>query len=542
MSATESELVQNISIADALARTESLSGDSLAVVSRHEGIRWSWHELMDAARSIAEGLNCLGLVPGDRIGVWSTNCAEWIALQYACAISGLVLVNVNTAYRSHELSYVLNRSHIRALVLHERDHHADYRLILEDALSRTPCELEHVLYLGSSLWRDIASAPPVMPRHVPQPGDVANIQYTSGTTGSPKGVLLTHLNLINNGRFMGGRMRLTARDRICLPVPLYHCFGCVIGTMNAAATGAAIILPAASFDAGLTLEAIDAERATAVYGVPAMFIGELHHPAFDTYDCSSLRTGVMAGSVCPIEVMRQVVERMNCREITIIYGQTESSPGITMSSPDDSLELRCSTVGRALPATEVKIIDPTTGAEVPSGVTGELCSRGYLVMKGYDDDPEATAAAIDPDGWLHTGDLAVVDDNGYYHITGRLKDMIIRGGENIYPREVEDYLYLHPKVAEVQVAGLPHPRLGESVLAWIRLKPGCTATPEEIQEFCQGQIAYFKIPESIRFVDSYPITVTGKIQKFRIRELELEYRAMDGNEALATAGSAESGV
>jgi len=524
MSVPDSEVVQNITIADALSRTESLYADGLAVVSRHQGIGWSWHELMNAARSIAQGLSSLGLVPGDRVGIWSTNCAEWVALQYACAISGFVLVNVNTAYRSHELSYVLNRSRIRALILQERDVHADYRQILEEALSRTPCQLEHVIYLGSSHWQDIASTPPATPNHTPQPEDVANIQYTSGTTGSPKGVLLTHLNLINNGRFMAGRMKLTNRDRICLPVPLYHCFGCVIGTMNAAATGAALILPAATFDAGKTLEAIDAERATAVYGVPAMFIAELHHPRFDEFDCSSLRTGVMAGSVCPIEVMRQVVEQMNCREITIIYGQTESSPGITMSSPDDPLEMRCATVGRALPATEVKIIDPSTGEEVPAGVTGELCTRGYLVMKGYDDDPEATAAAIDPGGWLHTGDLAAVDENGYYRITGRLKDMIIRGGENIYPREVEDFLYLHPKVAEVQVVGLPHERLGETVLAWIRLKAGCTATVEEIQEFCKGEIAYFKAPEAVRFVDKYPITVTGKIQKFRIRELEMQYR------------------
>jgi fatty-acyl-CoA synthase len=338
---------------------------------------------------------------------------------------------------------------------------------------------------------------------------------------------------------MAGRMKLTHADRICVPVPLYHCFGCVIGTMNAASTGAAIILPAASFDAGKTLEAIHAERATAVYGVPAMFIAELHHPRFDEFDFSSLRTGVMAGSVCPIEVMRQVVERMNCREITIIYGQTESSPGITMSSPDDPLELRCSTVGRALPATEVKIVDPATGSEAGPGVTGELCTRGYLVMKGYDDDEAATAAAIDADGWLHTGDLAEVDENGYYRITGRLKDMIIRGGENIYPREVEDFLYRHPKVAEVQVVGLPHERLGETVLAWIRLKPGRTATAEEIQEFCRGEIAYFKVPQSIRFVDKYPITVTGKIQKFRIRELELEYRE-EAQAAACGGGVAQS--
>ena len=539
VSVTEPELVSHISIAEALLRTESLYGGSPALISRHQNVRWTWAELLDASRSICAGLASMGLVRGDRIGIWSTNCAEWVALQYACALSGLVLVNVNTAYRSHELSYVLERSRIRALVLHERDHRADYHLILEEALSKTPCHLEHTLYIGSPAWRKVASSTPYQPERLPAPGDVANIQYTSGTTGAPKGVLLTHLNLINNGRFMGHRMKLTERDRICIPVPLYHCFGCVIGTMNAAATGAAMILPAPTFDAEKTLEAIDAERATAVYGVPAMFIAELHHPRFDEFDFSSLRTGVMAGSPCPIEVMRQVVDRMNCREITIIYGQTESSPGITMSRPDDSLDLRCSTVGRALPATEVKIVDPATGATVQAGKNGELCTRGYLVMKGYDNDPEATAAAIDGEGWLHTGDLAVMSEDGFFRITGRLKDMILRGGENIYPREVEEFLYEHPKVAEVQVVGLPHERLGETVLAWIRLKPDCEATPEEIQEFCRGRIAYFKVPESIRFVDSYPITVTGKIQKYRIRELELEYRQPPAEVASVAVGQAE---
>lgn len=537
MTATDPELVLRISIAEALRRTESLHGSRLALISRHQNIRWSWSELLDTARSIAGGLASLGLKPGDRIGIWSTNCAEWIALQYACALAGFVLVNVNTAYRSHELSYVLNRSRIRALVLHERDHRADYRLILEEALSKTECRLEHTLYIGSPAWERIMLTRPVEPAYAPEPDEVANIQYTSGTTGMPKGVLLTHLNLINNGRLMGHRMKITERDRIALPVPLYHCFGCVIGTMVTAATGATTILPAATFDAERSLEAVDVERATAIYGVPAMFIAELHHPRFDDFDYTSLRTGVMAGSPCPIEIMRQVVDRMNCREITIVYGQTESSPGITMSSPDDALDLRCSTVGRALPSTEVKIIDPATGVTLPAGSNGELCTRGYLVMKGYDNDPAATAAAVDEDGWLHTGDLATVDEDGFYRITGRLKDMILRGGENIYPREVEEFLYQHPKIAEVQVVGMPHERLGETVLAWVRLKPDCEATAEEIREFCEGQIAYFKIPESIRFVDDYPITVTGKIQKFRIRELELEYRTMTDSAEMVAAGS-----
>ncbi len=372
----------------------------------------------------------------------------------------------------------------------------------------------------------IESSPCAEVAFSPVPEDTANIQYTSGTTGSPKGVLLSHLNLVNNGRFIAQRLKATERDRICIPVPLYHCFGCVIGAMTAAVTGAAMILPNATFDAGKTLQAIEKEKATALYGVPAMFIAELHHPSFEQVDFSSLRTGVMAGSPCPIEVMRQVVDRMNCREITIAYGQTESSPVITMSSAGDPLEFRCSTVGRPLPATEVKIVDPATGVMLRPGLQGELCTRGYLVMQGYDRDPEATAKAIDTEGWLHTGDLAVQETDGSYRITGRLKDLIIRGGENIYPREVEEFLYSHPKVAEVQVVGLPHERLGEMVLAWIRLKPGCEATEAEIREFCDGQIAYFKIPEAIRFVDAFPATVTGKIQKFRIRELELESREL----------------
>lgn len=533
MPASEHELVVRQSIAHALARTVSRHGKRPALISRHQNIRWTWSELIGAARSLANGLARLGMQPGDRIGVWSTNCAEWVTLQYACALSGLVLVNVNPAYRAHELSFVLERSRIRALVLRERDSRADYRQLLEQALSKTPSHLEHVLYLDSPEWRAAASSPANVLFPEPAPGDVASIQYTSGTTGSPKGVLLTHLNLLNNGRFIAQRLRANESDRICIPVPLYHCFGCVIGTMTAAVTGAAMILPAATFDAGKTLEAVATERATALYGVPAMFIAELHHPLFASTDFSSLRTGVMAGSPCPIEVMRQVVERMNCREITIAYGQTESSPVITMSSAADPLEVRCTTVGRPLPATEVKIVDAATGSYLPDGLQGELCTRGYLVMKGYDQDQAATEAVIDRDGWLHTGDLAVRDGDGCYRITGRLKDMIIRGGENIYPREVEEFLYSHPKVAEAQVVGLPHERLGESVLAWIRLKPGCEATAEEIQAYCQGEIAYFKIPEAIRFVDSFPTTVTGKIQKFRIREMELEYR--DAAAAAATA-------
>lgn len=514
------------SIGAVLQSTRQRCGEHLALISRHQGLRYTWDELVREAERVAAGLFALGLNPGDRVGVWSTNCAEWVLLQYACALSGLVLVNVNPAYRSHELRYVLKKSRIRVLFLHERDARADYRQILAESIAGIDCELERSLYLGTRDWQAMLDAGDVFEAPLILPGDVANIQYTSGTTGSPKGVLLTHRNLINNGRFIGERLGASELDRICLPVPLYHCFGCVIGTQVAAASGAAIVLPAATFDAIKTLEAIEEEQATALYGVPTMFIAELAHPEFARFDLTSLRTGVMAGAPCPIEVMRRVVDEMHCSQITICYGQTESSPVSTMSSIDDPLELRCTTVGRAMPATEVKIVDPATGETVPAGEQGELCTRGYLVMRGYDGDDESTAKVIDSDGWLHSGDLAVMRPDGCFRMAGRLKDMILRGGENIYPREIEEFLYTHPKVAEAQVVGLPDARLGETVLAWIRLKPGMSATEQEMRDYCQGKIAYFKVPAYIRFVDEFPLTVTGKVQKFRIREIEIEERGL----------------
>jgi fatty-acyl-CoA synthase len=527
--------VWECAIGDALRATARRHPDALALVSRHQGIRLSWAELVQAAERLAAGLLSLGLEPGDRVGVWSTNCAEWVELQYACALAGLVLVNINPAYRSHELRYVLERSGLRVLFLHERDRRADYLTILDESRRGLSCRLERAIAFGSLEWAGLLKADAARPLPPVRAADVANIQYTSGTTGAPKGVLLTHRNLINNGRFIAERLRAGAQDRICIPVPLYHCFGCVIGTLVAAASGAAMILPAPSFDAAKTLEAVEAERATALYGVPAMFIAELNLPDFGRYDLTSLRTGVMAGAPCPIEVMRRVMTEMHCPQITICYGQTESSPVSTMSSADDDIEIRCTTVGRAMPATEIKIVDPATGATVPPGRQGELCTRGYLVMKGYDGDPEATAAAIDAEGWLHSGDLAVMRPDGCVRITGRLKDMILRGGENIYPREIEEFLYTHPKIAEVQVVGIPDARLGEVVLAWIRLKPGETATAEEIRAFCEGKIAYFKIPEHIRFVDSFPMTASGKVQKFRIREQEIRERGLEAVARTATA-------
>jgi fatty-acyl-CoA synthase len=498
-----------------------------ALIVRHEGARLTWSELAAEVERTARGLAGLGLGPGDRVGVWASNCVEWILLHLACARAGLVLVNVNPAYRSHELRFVLAKSRIRAIFLHERDARTDYGAILEESRSGSALALEHVVFIGGPSWRGMLAGGVDVPPHAGVPEEVANIQYTSGTTGLPKGVMLTHRNLVNNGNVMSLSLRMTCDDRICAPVPLYHCFGSVIGTMVSLVSGAALILPAPQFDTRATLEAVDAERATAIYGVPTMFIAELEHPDFASFDLTSLSKGVMAGSPCPIEVMRRVVDRMHCREMTIIYGQTESSPAITMSRVDDPLELRVTTVGCALPNTEVKIVSTDTGETLPLGQTGELCTRGYLVMKGYDEDPEATAAAVDGDGWLHTGDLALMHENGYFSFRGRAKDTIIRGGENIYPREVEEFLHTQPQIADVYVIGLPDAHLGETVAAWVQLKPGETATEEQIRDFCRGKIAYFKIPRYVRFVDSFPMTVTRKVQKYLMREQEIRERGLD---------------
>jgi fatty-acyl-CoA synthase len=513
-------------IGEAFLDTAVRFGHRLALSSRHQQIRLSWARYAYDAQRVAAGLRSLGIVPGDRVGVWSTNCAEWMMLQFGCAIAGAVLVNVNPAYRSHEMSFVLRRSRMKALFLRREDRRADYAAILEESRAGQALELEHVVYLDSPDWDAFLREPDGF-LYRGGPDEPANIQYTSGTTGMPKGVLLTHVNLVNNGRFIAECMRLSSRDRIALPVPLFHCFGCVIGTMAAAATGAACILPGAFFDPLATLDAVDAEDATAIYGVPAMFIAELNHPEFPRFRLESLRTGVMAGAPCPIEIMRRVVEEMHCRQMLVAYGQTESSPVITMSRVDDDLETRCTTVGRALPETEVRIASPT-GETLAAGEQGELLARGYMVMKGYDGEPEATAQAVDRDGWLHTGDLAVMRTDGCFRITGRARDMIIRGGENIYPREIEEFLHTHPKISDVQVIGIRDERLGERVLAWVRLKPGESAGEEEIRAFCRERLAYYKVPEYIRFVDAFPMTLSGKVQKFKIRQAEMEQRSVAG--------------
>jgi fatty-acyl-CoA synthase len=517
-------------IGQVLDQTVERWGDRLALVSRHQSKRYSWRELRELADSVARGLWSLGIKPGDRVGLWSTNCVEWVMLQLGCARAGAILVNVNPAYRTHELAFTLRKSRMKALFLWERDGRAEYAQILEEARHGQTLPLEHVVFFGTRAWEEFLaekSEDRTAIQPVPiGPEDVTNIQYTSGTTGMPKGVLLTHRNQVNNGKFLGQGMRFTERDRICVPVPLYHCFGCVIGTMSALASGAAMILPNWTFDARATLEAVEAESATSLYGVPAMFIAELGLAEFKNFNLTSLRTGLMAGAPCPVEVMKRVMGEMHCPELTIGYGQTESAPTLTMSAVDDPVEIRVSTIGKALPCTEMKIVSVVDGSTLPIGERGEVCGRGYMVMKGYDDEAEATARAVDREGWLHTGDLGVMREDGYIHLTGRAKDMIIRGGENVYPREVEEFLYAHPKVADVQVVGIPDERLGEVVLAWIRLKAGENAAEDEIRQYCEGQIAYFKIPQHIRFVDEFPMTVTGKIQKFKIREIEVKERGL----------------
>ncbi|HWB95947.1 MAG TPA: AMP-binding protein [Bryobacteraceae bacterium] len=508
-------------IGQALAAAVAANPFGEALVSRHQGLRLTWRDLSEQARRTACGLWGLGVRPGDRVGVWASNCAEWIYLQIATALTGSVLVNVNPAYRSHELSFVLRKSGMKVLFLHEKDARTNFLEILNQALESVT--LPHAVLLGSESWdRMLAEGEPYDPPP-PDPDRVVNIQYTSGTTGSPKGVLLTHRNLVNNAWLIGNAMRVSAGDKLCAPVPMYHCFGCVMSSLLCLVYGIPLVLPAPQFQALATLQAVQDERCTMLYGVPTMFIAELEHPEFASFDLRSLRTGIMAGAPCPIEIMKRVVDQMHCREMTIAYGQTESSPVITMSATTDTLDLRVSTVGRALPHTQVKIVDPE-GNTVEAGVCGELLTRGYLVMQGYDAEPEATARAIDPDGWLHTGDLATMRPDGCFYISGRLKDMIIRGGENIYPREIEDFLRCHPKIADVSVIGVPDARLGETVVAWVRTRAGESLTEEEVRQFCQGRIAHFKIPRSVRFVDAFPLTVTGKIQKFRMREMEIEWQ------------------
>ena len=506
-----------------------------AMVSRHQELRLSFGALKREVERTAAGLWGLGIRPGDRVGMWAASCAEWVYLQVATAKIGAVLVNVNPAYRALDLAYILERSGMKAIFLHEQDLRVNYLDVLDDARRIGADSLQASVLLDTDQWERMLDG-----GETPSPGPldkhgVVNIQYTSGTTGKPKGVLLTHHNLLNNAYLTGMGLRWTRADKLCLPVPLYHCFGCVLGSLQCMVFGATLVLPSGQFDPLAVLKAIDEEACTTVYGVPTMFIAELNHPDFSAYDMSSLRTGIMAGSPCPVELMKQVIREMHCEEMTIAYGQTEASPAITQSKCEDPIDVRTSTVGRAMPCTEVQIVDPETGKTVDCGTQGELYARGYLVMKGYDKDPETTAATVDGDGWLHTGDLATMREDGNIRITGRAKEMIIRGGENIYPREIEEFLHRNSEIADVYVVGVPDERLGERVLAWIKLHDGSSLTADGVREFCTGQIAHFKIPEYIRFVDEFPMTVTGKVQKFVMREREIEMRSLSAAAAVETA-------
>jgi len=523
-----------LTIGQLLERTASRFPDHEAVVSRHQSRRMSWAELSEAADRIARGLWSLGIRRGDRVGLWSTNCIEWIMMHMGCARAGAALVNVNPAYRSHELQYTLTRSRMKALFLWHQDKRANYEEILGRARHGLTLELRHTIYFDSPEWPALLDAPGQLPDHVAA-DDVANIQYTSGTTGLPKGVMLTHHNVVNNGQFLAQGFHYTESDRVVVPVPLFHCYGCVIGTMSVLNTGATIIFPNWTFEARATLQAVHEERATSLYGVPAMYVAEFGLPDFKSFDMTSLRTGMMSGAPCPVELMKRVLNEMHIGELVIAYGQTETSPVVTMSDAGDTIEIRVNTVGRAMPQTEISVVSTATGETLPIGQQGEICVRGYAVMKGYDGDPEGTAQVVKPDGWLHTGDLGVMREDGCFHLTGRSRDVIIRGGENIYPREVEEFLYTHPKVGEVQVVGIPDARLGEIVVAWIRLRPGNQATEEEIRAWCHGQIAYYKIPEYVRFVDDFPATLSGKIQKYKIREFEIEARGLQSVAQAATA-------
>jgi fatty-acyl-CoA synthase len=505
--------------------------DREALVVKHQNVRWSWGELGRRVDDLAAGLTTLGLERGDRIGIWSPNTAEWALTQFATAKAGLVLVNVNPAYRRAELEYAMNKVECKTLVLAPQLKTSNYLEIVDDLVKANKLpHLKHIVRLGKDKtpgmlnFDDVATAggnaekvklAELGPKL--QFDDAINIQFTSGTTGFPKGATLSHHNILNNGYFVAEGLKLTENDRLCIPVPLYHCFGMVMGNLGCLTHGATMVYPAEAFDPLATLQAIAEERCTALYGVPTMFIAQLDHPEFAKFDLKSLRTGIMAGSPCPIEVMKRVQSQMNMGEITIAYGMTETSPVSTQCATDDPVERRVSTVGQVLPHIEIKIVD-AEGKAVPRGETGEFCTRGYSVMKGYWNDAEKTAEAIDGGGWMHTGDLATMDAEGYVNIVGRLKDMVIRGGENVYPREIEEFLYRHPKVQDVQVIGVPDPRYGEEICAWIKLRDGQSATAEEIRDFCKGQIAHYKIPRYIEFVPEFPMTITGKIQKFVMRE------------------------
>ncbi|MGW4478848.1 AMP-binding protein [Rhodococcus triatomae] len=524
-------------IGDNFDRTVAAHGDRDALVEHATGRRWTYTELAVEVDELAAGFLAHGLGKGDRVGIWAPNCAEWTMVQYATAKIGAILVNINPAYRSHELQYVLEQAGIRTLVSAAAFKTSDYAAMITEVRPNCPA-LESVILLGGDDWNallaDGARALAADEGAVSSAqaslsaDDPINIQYTSGTTGFPKGATLSHHNILNNGYFVGELCHYTEADRVCIPVPFYHCFGMVMGNLACTSHGAAMVIPAPAFDPKATLDAVQAERCTSLYGVPTMFIAELAEPDFENYDLSSLRTGIMAGSPCPVEVMKQVIERMGMSEVSICYGMTETSPVSLQTRSDDTIDQRVSTVGRVGPHLEVKIVDPATGLTVPRGAAGELCTRGYSVMLGYWNNPEKTAEAIDAARWMHTGDIGVMDADGYVAITGRIKDMVIRGGENIYPREIEEFLYTHPDILDAQVIGVPDEKYGEELMAWVRMREGAARLDADaVREFCTGKLARYKIPRYVHVVDEFPMTVTGKVRKVEMRELAVELIGRD---------------
>jgi fatty-acyl-CoA synthase len=525
-------------IGDNLDRTVAAQPDVEAMVDVPSGRRWTYRELREDVDTVALGLVAAGVGKGDRVGIWAPNVAEWTLVQYATAKIGAILVNINPAYRTHELEFVLNQAGISVLVAATSFKTSDYAAVIEEVWPRCAA-LRQVILLGTPDWDAVVTAGRAgdraeLARRQAElsPDDPINIQYTSGTTGFPKGATLSHHNILNNGYFVGRLCGYTSDDRVCIPVPFYHCFGMVMGNLGCTTNGATMVIPGPGFDPKATLAAVAQERCTSLYGVPTMFIAELNDPDFESYDLSSLRTGIMAGSPCPVEVMKQVVDRMGMTEVTICYGMTETSPVSTQTRADDSLERRVSTVGRVHPHVEVKVIDPETGLTLPRGEPGELCTRGYSVMLGYWEEPEKTAEAIDRARWMHTGDIGVMDADGYVNITGRIKDMVIRGGENIYPREIEEFLYTHPDIVDAQVIGVPDVRYGEELCAWVKVREGAPEmTAEALREFATGRLAHYKIPRYVLVVDEFPMTVTGKIRKVEMRERSVEL--LDLGEAAA---------
>jgi len=511
------------------ARIAATYGDREALVEVATGRRWTYAELDADVDAVARGLIAAGIAKGDRVGIWAPNCAEWTMVQYATAKVGAILVNVNPAYRTHELAYALNQSGLELLIAAESFKSSDYRAMVEEVHGEAHA-LERVVYLGTEDWSELVGAgqnlpPSAVPDRMGtlEPGDAINIQYTSGTTGYPKGATLSHRNILNNGFFTTETINFTERDRLAIPVPFYHCFGMVMGNLGCTTHGACMVIPGPGFDPAVTLRAVQDERCTGVYGVPTMFIAMQNAPDFDSYDLSSLRTGIMAGSICPVEVMKRCISDMHMAEASIAYGMTETSPVSCQTLSDDDLDRRTSTIGKVHPHVEVKIVDPVTGETIERGETGELCTRGYSVMIGYWDEPEKTAESIDEDGWMHTGDLAVMREDGYCNVVGRIKDLVIRGGENIYPREIEEFLYSHPDIEDVQVVGVPDKRFGEELCAWVKMRSGATPLDAEaLREFCSGKLSHYKIPRYVMVVDDFPMTVTGKIRKVAMRQESAE--------------------